>query len=226
MVINHINGCRQWCFMMMEAVLSVLSTDNWINALREEFDISVRVLDFMNSEEGERNLVEIVLRGPGTMEDVVAYAKTLPMLSSFEIDSQQGKRALAVTMSNSSHCCRIIEDAECFLISASTAPDNWIDWMVIFTERASLQTILSQLEDEGYKVKLKKISNIDETKMLTPKQEEAIRTAYLRGYYDIPQRVSIKELAVAFKTSVGTMSQTLRRGQKKIIERYLDLRDA
>ena len=211
--------------MLMEAVLSVNPKDNWINALREKFDISVRVLDIMNTDEGLKDLVEIVLNGSETMEDVAAYAKTLPMLTFFEVNSIEGKRALAVAMANNCTCCKIMQEADCFLISASTAPDNWIEWVVIFTERASLQKMVFGLEEAGCKVRLKKISNIDETKMLTPKQEEIIRTAYLRGYYDFPKRVGVRELADMFDISTATVSEILRRGQKKIIERYLDLRN-
>ena len=80
-----------------------------------------------------------------------------------------------------------------------------------------------KLEEGSCDVKLKKISNIDDTKMLTPKQEEIIRTAYLRGYYDFPKRVGVRELAEQFDISTATISEILRRGQKKIIERYLDM---
>ena len=210
--------------MMMEAVLAVDPPGNWINALRDKYDISVRVLDVINTDEGMKDLVEIVLKGPGSMSDVVSYARELPMISSFEVDSIEGKRALAVASANNCRCCQIMQDTDCFLISASTALDRWIEWVVIFTERSSLQKMFFKLEEAGCKVKLKRISNIDETKMLTPKQEEIIRTAYVKGYYDFPKKVGVRELADMFEISTATVSEILRRGQKKIIERYLDLR--
>ena len=47
--------------------------------------------------------------------------------------------------------------------------------------------------------------------------------AYQRGYYDFPKRIGVRELAEMFDISTATLSEILRRGQKKIIEHYFDL---
>jgi predicted DNA binding protein len=60
--------------------------------------------------------------------------------------------------------------------------------------------------------------------MLTDNQEKIVKMAYQRGYYDFPKRIGVKELAKIFGISPATLSEILRRGQKKIIESYFENR--
>ena len=53
--------------------------------------------------------------------------------------------------------------------------------------------------------------------MLTKRQEEIIRAAFEKGYYDHPKKVTIKELAKLFDISPSTLAEILQRGERKII---------
>ena len=57
---------------------------------------------------------------------------------------------------------------------------------------------------------------------LTRIQDEAMRLALSMGYYDIPKRVTLDELAVRSGVSKATLNLILRRGQKKIISGRLN----
>lgn len=57
--------------------------------------------------------------------------------------------------------------------------------------------------------------------MLTEKQELALIYAYLRGYYNFPRKVSLKDLAKKLGISVSTLAEFLRRAEAKVIEAYV-----
>jgi len=57
-------------------------------------------------------------------------------------------------------------------------------------------------------------------KELTGRQEEIIRIALDKGYFDCPKKTSIRELSRMFGISKSTLSEVLRLGQKKIIKSY------
>lgn len=57
---------------------------------------------------------------------------------------------------------------------------------------------------------------------LTRIQDEAMRLALSMGYYDIPKRVTLDELALRSGVSKATLNLILRRGQKKIISERLN----
>lgn len=53
---------------------------------------------------------------------------------------------------------------------------------------------------------------------LTNHQQEALRTAYEMGYFDIPRRASLQEVAAELDISASSVSERLRRAQTRLIE--------
>lgn len=54
--------------------------------------------------------------------------------------------------------------------------------------------------------------------LLTNAQREAIELAFTSGYFDIPQRHSLKELAIELGITPQALSDRLRRGERKLVE--------
>ena len=79
---------------------------------------------------------------------------------------------------------------------------------------------LKELSDMGYKVvKLEELNLSKYT--LTPYQELGLYTAFVRGYYDYPRKISLRELAKEFNLSVPTLAEILHRAEAKIIEIFI-----
>ena len=53
---------------------------------------------------------------------------------------------------------------------------------------------------------------------LTDRQSEALRIAYERGYFDIPRRASLEDIAAELDISASSVSERLRRAQTELIE--------
>jgi predicted DNA binding protein len=53
---------------------------------------------------------------------------------------------------------------------------------------------------------------------LTEAQREALVSAYVQGYYDVPRRTTLKELASTLDISLTAVSGRLRRGSARLIE--------
>jgi len=53
---------------------------------------------------------------------------------------------------------------------------------------------------------------------LTDRQDEALRTAYEMGYFEIPRRASLDEIATELGISASSASERLRRAQTRLIE--------
>ena len=53
---------------------------------------------------------------------------------------------------------------------------------------------------------------------LTDRQHEALRTAYELGYFDIPRRASLEDVAAELDVSASSISERLRRAQTQLIE--------
>jgi len=53
---------------------------------------------------------------------------------------------------------------------------------------------------------------------LTDQQQEALRTAYQMGHFDIPRRASLEEVATELDISASSLSERLRRAETQLIE--------
>ena len=61
---------------------------------------------------------------------------------------------------------------------------------------------------------------IDDKETLTDRQDKITHVAFERGYFDYPKRISLRELARMFEVSPSTLSEILRKGQRKIVLDY------
>lgn len=56
---------------------------------------------------------------------------------------------------------------------------------------------------------------------LTERQRETLATAYREGYFDIPRKVTLVDLAARLDVSDQAVSERLRRGEAKLVQEYL-----
>lgn len=207
---------------MMEAVISMRNRDNWVSHLTERHSVSVRILDCIPEGDNEvRDLAEIDLNRV-SLESVVRTIRSFPSVREVEVEMFDRDRALVIVSTVGCMGCHILRRTKCFLISATSHEPGVIKWTVVFSEKKDLQELVWSLQKTGAEVKLIKISSIDEKIGLTERQERIIRQALTLGYYDFPKRIGIRELAEKFNVSTATLSETLRRGQKKILEQYFE----
>jgi predicted DNA binding protein len=107
----------------------------------------------------------------------------------------------------------------CFLISA-TAKDDFLHWTVLASKNIQIKSLIKRMEGNGMYAKILSIKDISSKEELTKRQEEILKIALEKGYFDYPKRISIRELAKMFGISISTLSEILRSGQKKVMASY------
>jgi len=111
------------------------------------------------------------------------------------------------------------------------ASDGWEYWEVACLDRKELNKIIKaarkyyhgklfSLKEE----KLKSVTSLELTPNLTDKQFEAITSAYKKGYYNYPRKLTIPELAKLTKRSYSTFQEHLRKAENKLIDYFLKYR--
>jgi predicted DNA binding protein len=206
--------------MIMEAVLSIKSPFSWACSVSEKHDVEIKVLDCTPLKNNEvKDLVEIKFHDEN-VDDVIASIKMCSCVKAVEISSIERERFYAIVSTQDCIGCKLFADKDCFMLSAASTEAGRVNYKIIFADRKVLQELIWDFQNAGAEVQLLKISNINEDEMLTEKQEKIIQVAFERGYYDFPKRIGIKELSEMFSISTATLSEILRRGQRKIIEDY------
>jgi len=204
----------------MEAVISLKIPQNWMSEIPERYPVTIKVLDRIPySERGVKDLVEIA--GPqDIMDEVLKDIRKNPLVSN--VDTTMTERGKIVGAVTTARCdiCRILTDSDCFLISAETKSAGKVEWTLVVSDKDVLKGIFDRLKTKSVLAELVKLTKIDDKESLTERQDKITHVAFDRGYFDYPKRISLRELARMFEVSPSTLSEILRKGQRKIVLDY------
>jgi len=207
---------------LYEAVLSVNLNESWVGKVMRKLPVVIQILDTIPFDaHGVQDLAEVQLKG-ATPEVLTRTISEIEGVDFVKAERTDQDRAIVIVATKGCGGCRSIIESKCFLKSATSDKDGWVEWKLIMNEKRQLADLVENLEKKGIESKLILISPIDDKDSLTQRQEMIIKTALDRGYYDFPKRIGIRELARIFNISTASVSETLRRGQKKIIEQYMN----
>jgi len=177
----------------------------------------VRLLDAAPYDrEGVKSLVEIECGA--CSEGVVGEIKTGVVEGMSRVSSSKIRAAVAVP-----RCvpARSIIEAGCFIKSARHTEEG-IEW-TITAKRSSLARLARLLESQNYSFELLRVGEVEDPEsLLTERERDVLEYAFATGYFDIPKKAGVREIAEHFNISISTASDILRRGVRKIIKKFLE----
>ena len=81
--------------------------------------------------------------------------------------------------------------------------------------------IIADLENTGHKVTVRKVGKFErQIDVLTENQERIFWLALKSGFFDYPRQIGMAELAAKLGISTATLSEIMRRGQRRLLEHY------
>lgn len=204
---------------MLDAELLVRIPRNWMSEVTERFGLRVRIVDRKPyGSHGVQDLVEFEL-GEADPDEVLRTVRGNPFVARASLNPPERGRALA-SVSTRCMACHALATSSCFLVRANTRPDGLLDWELIADDQDAVSALVARLEKAGCEVTLGHLKEVEDEEALTRRQEEILRVAFERGYFDYPKRVSIRDLAATFHVSISTISEILRKGQTKVFASY------
>jgi len=88
--------------------------------------------------------------------------------------------------------------------------------------RAGFDAFGETLEANGHDYELLSVVHATEGEgPLTARQRECVTTALRLGYFEVPRRATLAEVADALDIDKSTASETIRRGTARVMERFL-----
>jgi len=124
---------------------------------------------------------------------------------------------------------RSLSSADATFDRIAVTPDGWryTGW---FADRATFDSFREFWQSEGHPFRLLRLLREDRagdggatTDALTDRQREAVRVAYELGYFEIPRKASLDDVAAELGISASSCSERLRRAQTALFEAHLDL---
>ncbi|WP_101297767.1 helix-turn-helix domain-containing protein [Halegenticoccus soli] len=122
---------------------------------------------------------------------------------------------------------RVLVEEEGTILSARGAADGW-RLRVLFADHESLSNTFHYCRERGVDLDVERVYQLDRGAErgrfgLTEEQHETLVAAVERGYFDVPRGVSSEELADELGITHQALSERLRRAQKRLAERALDV---
>lgn len=117
-----------------------------------------------------------------------------------------------------------IVDNEGMILSATGTPTTWM-FELRFPDHGNVSSFFREVADEStVDLSLKSlVREVDfessDRAVLTPKQHRALETAFQMGYFEVPRKAHLDDVADALDLSSSATSALLRRGCNHVFER-------
>lgn len=116
-----------------------------------------------------------------------------------------------------------LTEARANILEARGTADHW-DFRLRFRSHDDLSSFNVALTDRGVPVTLRHLYNPsepDDTSAISLEQRETLLLAYDHGYFEVPRRTTLAELADEVDVSDTALSQRMRRGVASLVEHSL-----
>jgi predicted DNA binding protein len=208
---------------MLLTKIKISSPDNIVGKLSSEMKVRVEIVRCRaTGSAGGLSLLRIESEPGTTAEDVVGWFNGTEGGRVVSIATVSPGRHMVTVRNAECRLCNAFVGSDCFLESGSSTKNESVIWKIYTPSNTSLKGLIEQLRDEGCLVELLSVKKVASAFELTLIQDEAIRLAFSMGYYDVPKRVTLEELASRSGVSKATLNLVLRRGQKKILTERLE----
>lgn len=139
--------------------------------------------------------------------------------------SSKGSSILASFETEGCNLCNTLLSKGAFLISGRHLEGYKMIYEFIVPEHEVFKEILSILESSGFKPRILSLYKHEPKEgVLTEKQENVLWLALKMGYFDYPRKIGTKELARTLGVVPSTLSEILRGGLRRLLEKYFESR--
>jgi predicted DNA binding protein len=205
---------------LLEAVISITPPHSWIKRVTSEFPAVIRVLDCkaLPDREGVQELFEIT-SDADLSDKIVDYLRQDSYVYDVDIVRADRGRVIGSLKTHKCTACKTFAKANCFLVSATSKPDGKLEWAVLGSD-TMVKSLMRDLENQKVSGEVVTISKLKDEQELTARQENILQIALEKGYFEFPKKITLRQLAKVLDVSPATLTEILRRGQKRILQEH------
>ena len=188
----------------------------------EERGLSIKVLRCVPMGERHAHSLLRIDGDPEICEELLANPPELEKDGMRIEMARSGNGTISLLVINEG--CRLshlISESGCFLELAIPAGDDGMIFHLLGRDAEAITDFVRMAKEEGYAIEVISTYEKREWGGLTFRQERDLRIAFDLGYFDIPSRITLDELASKVGCSKSTLNVILRRAERKIISDYL-----
>lgn len=205
---------------MLEVVLRGPYPHRWMEIAVRKYDADVEILDSkMPTRDTVQHLFDIQVK-PSLTEYLTSEMRKDGDLNRLEVIRSKNGHIYGSAESARCTVCKEVAKSRCFLTSVSVSSKRDAQWTLLGSDD-SFRDLLRALDRRGIPAEVRLKKELEDTDLLTTRQEQILSIAFERGYFDFPKKRGLKELAIETGIRASTLDEILRRGQKKVLGEYL-----
>ena len=207
---------------MLLTRIALSCPDNFLGEIAKDHVASIRVVRCSPHERaGGSGLLRVETEKGTTVEEIRKWfcGNGAQEVTSCSIISPG--RFLVSVDNPGCRLCRAMAGSQCHLESGTSSIIGSVTWRVYTPDKETLRGLIDRLRQGGCKVELKSVKRAENEFELTTVQDKMMRAAFEKGYYDIPKKITLDELAAQSGMSKATLNIILRRGQHKLLSEHL-----
>ena len=205
---------------MLEAVIRCPQPHNWIDLAVDTYSASVEILDSKVSSRGTMQHLFDVQVKPALAKELVEKIREDEDVKSLEVIRSGSGHVYGAATSARCTVCREVARSNCYLASVTVESKGKAKWTVLGAGD-SFRELVAALERKKIPFQVDLRKTLEDSELLTARQEQILTIAFERGYFDFPKKLGLVELAASTGIKTSTLAEILRRGQKKILGEYL-----
>jgi predicted DNA binding protein len=207
--------------MMQLRILA--GSDAWVKGLCSNLSAQIKILGIKSVDKpGEvAHFIDISTKDvtPGAIRDSLGSSSTV--LSSELSDVSDGHMMGVVVAKDCNVCNSLINSASASFVSSAATEEDCSMGYKIFLNSEGVPALLNRLSKQRVAYKVEEISPISADYRLTSRQLSILKSAMEMGLYDFPRRITQDELAARIGITPSTLTEILRRAEKKILGDFL-----
>ncbi|HPR41939.1 MAG TPA: helix-turn-helix domain-containing protein [Candidatus Methanofastidiosa archaeon] len=212
---------------MHEVLIKACSDDSFLINIAKDNGVDYKVLQLMPTYDG--NIGGTVLcefnTSANTMEDVISSinsysSDSIGSVAYYEVDKKTEDEYFLMLRMSYYIGFELFLRSGC-LFNGCRCNNKCITLDILTCGNNSLYDFINTLKERNYTVEIMKKRNFGMNGSLTNRQKCVLKKAYDLGYFDIPKRISLKELSGEIGVSPSSTDEIIKRAQKKIISGYL-----
>jgi DNA-binding CsgD family transcriptional regulator len=204
--------------MVFELEIAIQADKHWWGVITSKLALPITILDMSVDMAGRvQNLVEIEIGNVSTIK-VLNSLIGLEDLESFNVSEVIGGKVIVILGEKVDSISSNIILSGCFFRSIKKE-GNKIIWNLIAPQKSNAQELANLLEANTTTFDLVRLVPLSKDDgIMTPRQEQILKVAYDGGYFDKPKGIGVREIAQELGISTATVSETLRRAIKQLLE--------
>ncbi len=206
---------------MNEVILKASSNKYCYQNLSEKYGVNFKILNVMPSFSktiGATLLFEF-FTDDVVIEQILADIKNFDHVFFAEVQKNNSDGHLVLVKSTYSFPCSVLAKSGCFIDKVEFTPMGMYIKLLVGTN-CPFHEIIQEFEDNGFEVNIIKKQSADLKDDLTPRQRKVLTAAFEMGFFDVPKRITLKELSERVGVSASSVDEIIKRAENKILCRY------